>query len=1205
MKKLLTMAIPYLLVVGMASYGYADVIFSENFTSGLPVNWTVVDSSWDVSGGAPAGSDLATWGPDTRVLDYMSGTFMMYDSDSACPKIARDQLITPVINCSTYVDVVLKFSNNYQYSWSGAGDVDIRVNGGAWQNMAHYSGSDNEGNIQIDISSLADLQDSVEVRWYYYDAQCDDWWAIDSVVIEGTAVYNDDIAAVSIDEPSGMMHVNTPYTPKVTVQNVGTTAQTFDLRLVITNSVLLEEVYNDTVIGISLDPLNSSQAVFSPDFTPTSEDSYTFTATVLNPGDEDNSNDVATEAIPAYQHYGDGGPDSFGYTWKDNTVTGGPAFSYIDISGTGTVIGDGNDTGFGPLPIGFSFPFYESVYTDFYVNTNGLVTLGELTNTRFNYCPVPDVSTPDFWIAPFWDDLRLRSSDNAKIYYQYFDDDIDYLVIQWHNFCIYGEYGDPMEMEAILYADGMILFQYDYINDLDDGHGQAATVGIEKDASDGLSYLCNDDHPGNRLYSGLAVGWYPPVVNHDVGVVSIDNPTAPLVVTGANCNVTATIENYGVGSETFDVYLEVENSSAVTVFADTVNLTIASGNTDQAIFSSWAIGAADNYTITVTTDLPGDEISGNNALGGSIKAVDKVSMPMVQDFEGTFPPEGWTVFDFSGSGSWTTNTNHYHSPTHSAQVSYDWFEDTDDWLVLAPIDMLLGSNVTWLYYEEDSESNPFSQNGLRHSFYISTDIYFDPATATLLAVHTPADHTINDFSGEPVELDLSPYSGNSVVWLAYRQENARQIEYWWIDDVNIFNVPNADVGVHSIDFPLPAIIENCDSPVEVTVKNYGLEAQTFDVSVTITGNTLGEVYSEAVNVAGLEPDSSEAVALPDFTEPRIDEYLVNATVVLPADENMSNNTMTKEIRVDTIIVHTWDDDEADGSITPYPFDNSMLAVKYTPFAENFTIMGGGIYVNQMSGDENEYAEFEWVKICPDAAGVPDLDNAYGTVDSIGTYEANIPILIPIGIVDVPVTGYTGDIWIVAKYWDGSNYFLSVATDSDDPDENSYYTLGNTPPVWQQDTNRDYMMRIDARYEPCALPGYAYLPGDVNMYNGVWPPAPIVGADATYLINFFRGFTTSHPCFMNNPGAPVLWPNGQPGQYFWASADVNGDCQVIGADVTKLINYLRGSGTLSWCVEYEPAWHDAGELPAEAPAGWPNCATPPPLGGALEQGVNIK
>jgi M6 family metalloprotease-like protein len=128
----------------------------------------------------------------------------------------------------------------------------------------------------------------------------------------------------------------------------------------------------------------------------------------------------------------------------------------------------------------------------------------------------------------------------------------------------------------------------------------------------------------------------------------------------------------------------------------------------------------------------------------------------------------------------------------------------------------------------------------------------------------------------------------------------------------------------------------------------------------------------------------------------------------------------------------------------------------------------------------------------------------------------------------------------------------------------------------------------------SVAGFAYLPGDVNMHNGVWPPAPVVGADATYLINFFRGFTTSQVCFMNNPSAPVLWPSGQPGPYFWASADVNGDCQIIGADATKLINYLRGNGTISWCVEYDPLWHNTGELPGSAPPGWPNCQTPPPV-----------
>jgi hypothetical protein len=102
--------------------------------------------------------------------------------------------------------------------------------------------------------------------------------------------------------------------------------------------------------------------------------------------------------------------------------------------------------------------------------------------------------------------------------------------------------------------------------------------------------------------------------------------------------------------------------------------------------------------------------------------------------------------------------------------------------------------------------------------------------------------------------------------------------------------------------------------------------------------------------------------------------------------------------------------------------------------------------------------------------------------------------------------------------------------------------------------------------------FPYLPGDANMYNGVWQPA-VLGADVTYLINYFRAMETSQPCPLDG---------------FWASADANGDCSVIGSDATRLINYLRGVGEIEYCPDYPPAWETSGDLPAEAPAGWPNC-----------------
>ncbi|MCP4581780.1 MAG: M20/M25/M40 family metallo-hydrolase [candidate division Zixibacteria bacterium] len=109
-----------------------------------------------------------------------------------------------------------------------------------------------------------------------------------------------------------------------------------------------------------------------------------------------------------------------------------------------------------------------------------------------------------------------------------------------------------------------------------------------------------------------------------------------------------------------------------------------------------------------------------------------------------------------------------------------------------------------------------------------------------------------------------------------------------------------------------------------------------------------------------------------------------------------------------------------------------------------------------------------------------------------------------------------------------------------------------------------------------LAGYPYLTGDVNMYNGNWPPT-VIGGDVTYLVNFFRGVEASVPCLITG---------------FWASADANGDCNVIGSDVTKLVSYFRGMTTLSYCDDYEPLWPTPDDLPVEAPDGWPNCDVAP-------------
>ena len=62
---------------------------------------------------------------------------------------------------------------------------------------------------------------------------------------------------------------------------------------------------------------------------------------------------------------------------------------------------------------------------------------------------------------------------------------------------------------------------------------------------------------------------------------------------------------------------------------------------------------------------------------------------------------------------------------------------------------------------------------------------------------------------------------------------------------------------------------------------------------------------------------------------------------------------------------------------------------------------------------------------------------------------------------------------------------------------------------------------------------AFLPGDANG------DGQVIGSDITYLVNYFKG--------INPPPDPFL------------AGDANGDCAVIGSDVTYMINYFRGIG----------------------------------------------
>ena len=82
--------------------------------------------------------------------------------------------------------------------------------------------------------------------------------------------------------------------------------------------------------------------------------------------------------------------------------------------GTVVVAGYDDDSSYGPFNIGFTFNFFGNNYTQFYVNTNGMILFGA-GSSESSPATIPTPAAPNNYIAPFWDDLVVDPS--GKILY--------------------------------------------------------------------------------------------------------------------------------------------------------------------------------------------------------------------------------------------------------------------------------------------------------------------------------------------------------------------------------------------------------------------------------------------------------------------------------------------------------------------------------------------------------------------------------------------------------------------------------------------------------------------------------------------------------------------------------------------------------------------------------------------------------------------
>jgi len=202
------------------------VLYSEDFESTFKFNtYNGGDNSGDdsyeswywSSGAYSSGTNYA------RVNSYQYGSF---DMDEA--------LISPEFDASNMSALTLEFDHNLDIWSTELASIDI-WNGTSWTTVATYTTDQGDNStpapssVSLDISAYKNAR--MKVRFRYYNANYENWWIVDNIVISGTPSINyswDNATSLSnanISNPLANPTSNTTYTMTVTANTCVATDQ--------------------------------------------------------------------------------------------------------------------------------------------------------------------------------------------------------------------------------------------------------------------------------------------------------------------------------------------------------------------------------------------------------------------------------------------------------------------------------------------------------------------------------------------------------------------------------------------------------------------------------------------------------------------------------------------------------------------------------------------------------------------------------------------------------------------------------------------------------------------------------------------------------------------------------------------------------------------------------------------------------------------
>ncbi len=332
-----------------------------------------------------------------------------------------------------------------------------------------------------------------------------------------------------------------------------------------------------------------------------------------------------------------GGPDAYGYVWKDSNDPNGPVYNWIDLTTNPEAIlvtGLTDDNVVGPFSLNTDFHYYWYDVNQFWISANGAVGFSNILPTLASpFHVIPFADPPQNFIAAMESDLLINNpGSNSQVYY-YKSQTGDSLVVSWINCPFWAApptnvTGNNTFQIILNYADSSILFQYQVQTGASAAAIDFCAVGIENNSgSIGLEWA-HDVYPP---VSYAIKFYYPDTTSfqvNDASTTFCDNPGNGgifLSKNGTPWNMSAGVQNTGnTNLAGFNVSGEVRTATNALQVRDTQAIGALNAGASQTLnFADPFIhNTAGIYKMNCITLLSGDATPTNNQKTLEINVVD-------------------------------------------------------------------------------------------------------------------------------------------------------------------------------------------------------------------------------------------------------------------------------------------------------------------------------------------------------------------------------------------------------------------------------------------------------------------------------------------------------------------------------------------------------------------------------------------------------